>query len=172
MTPEAAPSDTRQSSQPTAPVAETVVAAAEAPSLPNPAAFEGIMMRAGGPVDREGLDDKLGTSLTNGNAHAQTQALTKQAQSKQAQTQKSGEKGLGRIRVPPLPPQAETYKQGEFLIAKPSRELLLEMDRRGYKVGQANRAGLALVSLPTGAPNAWDVQRELETAGHGEPPRH
>jgi hypothetical protein len=103
-------------------------------------------------VDRDSADDKLPAKIATAKAEAK----------------KPGEKSGIQIRVPALPPPLQAYTQGEFLMAKPSLKLLAELERRRYTVERSNGAGFARVILPPGAPNAWEVQRELEAIFPGQ----
>jgi subtilisin family serine protease len=86
-----------------------------------------------------------------------------------AQAKKSGQRdGTGnRFGLLRLPPPSDTYRQAEFLLANPSPVLLSELGQRHYTVERSNAAGLARVVLPEGAPNAWEVMRELEVSFPG-----
>ena len=94
-------------------------------------------------------------------------AEVKKAAEDKVQMKKPSEKG-GSFEIPSLPPAADTYKQSELLMVKPSRKLLAEMESRGYAVVRSNGGGLAHVILPPDAGNAWDVQRELERSFPGQ----
>jgi hypothetical protein len=65
-----------------------------------------------------------------------------------------------RYPLPSLPPPQETFKQGELLAANPSPKVLAEMERRSYSV-ERPKGGVVRVTLPPGAGDVWDVQREL-----------
>jgi Subtilase family len=113
--------------------------------------FETPMMKAGAPVDRDNKDDGEKTKVGE----------VKKLVDDKVQGKKPGEK-VGGFKVPALPPPPDTYKQDELLMAKPSRKLLEEMDKRHYKVTPIGPSGLAKVTLTPEAPRAWDVQRELQ----------
>ena len=100
-------------------------------------------MRAGAPMDRDRQDDRQ----------------TKKLADEKAQAKKPGEKGAASRLSSRLPPPAETFKQNELLLAKPSEKVLEEMRERRYTVQR--KGGLTHVVLPTGAAAAWQVQREL-----------
>jgi len=104
----------------------------------------------GGPVDRDSKDDPQKTKLAD----------AKKPTDDRVPTIKPGERG-GVIRIPSLPPVADSYKQSELLLANPSREVLAEMARRRYGV-PVDSGSMVLITLPPGAPSAWEVQRELE----------
>ncbi|MBO0742947.1 MAG: S8 family serine peptidase, partial [Hyphomicrobiaceae bacterium] len=113
------------------------------------------MMRAGGPVD---LDSP---APANG---ASAQVNGPRALAKKSGARDGAGNRFGLLRLPPPP---DSYRQAEFLLANPSPVLLSELARRHYKVEPRNGAGLARVILPEGAPNAWDVMRELEASFPG-----
>ncbi|HJU30928.1 MAG TPA: S8 family serine peptidase [Hyphomicrobiaceae bacterium] len=111
--------------------------------------FEGPIMRAGIPVEKEAGDPKLVGRLT--------------------------EEGAGRrlgggaiLGLPRLPPPPEIYKAGELLLPNPSPSILAELRKRGYLVGALTPHGAVQITLPAGAPQAWELQRELEKSFPGE----
>ena len=101
-------------------------------------------------MDRDSKDDTQKTKLAD----------AKKLADDRVQTTKPGERG-GIIRIPSLPPVPDSYKQSELLLANPSREVLAEMVRRRYGV-PVDIGSVVLITLPPGAPSAWEVQRELE----------
>ena len=111
------------------------------------------MMRVGAPVDRDSPDATAKSTPSGTPANAAS-----------AQAKKSGAReGAGnRFGLLQLPPPPDSYRQAEFLLANPSLVLLSELGRRHYRVEPSNAAGLARVVLPEGAPNPWDVIRELQ----------
>jgi subtilisin family serine protease len=134
-------------------VTKTVEAVAAAPSQPEGGPFEGAIMRAGIPVEKETAEAKL------------PRKLTEEVQAKRPGAGGGAVRlgGLGR-----LPPTPETYKAGELFLPSPSTALLTELRRLGYPFGEATPSGNVRVLLPPGAPQAWEVQRELEAKFPGE----
>jgi len=116
------------------------------------------MMRVGAPVDRDSPDATAKSTLTR------TQGSPASAQARKSGTRDGAGNRFGLLRLPPPP---DSYRQAEFLLASPSAVLLSELGRRHYTVEPRNAAGLARVVLPEGAPNAWDVIRDLEVAFPG-----
>jgi subtilisin family serine protease len=104
------------------------------------------MMRAGIPVDREDADVRSPRKLTDD----------------RAQRKPTG--GIlrgGSLRMPPAP---ETYKPGELVLpTNVSRDVLAELQKRGYSIAQSRAGGAVRVILPPDAPPVADIQRDLET---------
>ncbi|HEY7084210.1 MAG TPA: S8 family serine peptidase [Hyphomicrobiaceae bacterium] len=116
------------------------------------------MMRVGVPTDRDSPGATAKYTLTGAPASAAS------AQAKKSGARDGAASRFGLLRLPPPP---DSYRQAEFLLANPSAVLLSELGRRHYTVEPRNAAGLARVVLPEGAPNAWDVMRDLEVAFPG-----
>jgi len=115
-------------------------------------------MRVGAPVVRDGLTATAKSTLTG------AQANTASAQAKKSGARDGASSRFGLLRLSPSP---DSYRPAEFLLANPSPVLLSELGRRHYLVEPRNAAGLVRVVLPEGAPNAWDVMRELEASFPG-----
>ena len=157
MTPGADRYDTNGRYEATAPadarLLETTVA--DAPSAQSAASFD-RPYGLGGPAQQASQSDDKPTKAAD----------AKKLVDDRVQTTKPGERGGG-IRIPSLPPVPDSYKQSELLLANPSREVLAEMKRRGYGV-PVDGGSLMLITLPPGAPPAWEVQRELEAKFPGQ----
>ena len=141
--------DAKPTSQDTAPADARPLDAKVADGPPSAGSFD-RPYGLGGPVDRDSKDDTQKTKLAD----------AKKLADDRVQTTKPGERG-GIIRIPSLPPVPDSYKQSELLLANPSREVLAEMVRRRYGV-PVDIGSVVLITLPPGAPSAWEVQRELE----------
>ena len=157
VTPAQTDTTTTADTKPTAPadarLLETTVA--DAPSAQSAPSFD-RPYGLGGPAQQASLSDDKPTKAAD----------AKKLVDDRVQTTKPGERGGG-IRIPSLPPVPDSYKQSELLLANPSREVLVEMKRRGYGV-PVDGGSLMLVTLPRDAPPAWEVQRELEAKFPGQ----
>ena len=123
-------------------------------------AFPESASKLGGPVQDTSADPLA-------KAGGLQQAAAKPSDDRQKDRAKKSEGGSRVNFAGNYPPAADAYRQREFLIATSSPGLLAELERRGYHAARNGGSGLLLVMLSTDAPNAWDVQRELEASFPG-----